>query len=147
MSEHTKGRLVADDDGYLLDAESRCVAASGSWDEVSGPALMVANTRRLAACWNAFDAQCMTTPMIEALVKIGGVDALSDQAAAAMKARDAAQSDLAAARALLRELVDHAEPMGASLESIEIDLYKWYKRACNHLGACDILGGNSEVTT
>lgn len=139
MSEHTKGRLEAFTQEsfsgwYALRDQDHFEVGSGDggFDE--------ADARRLAACWNAFDAPCMTTPMIEALVKIGGVDALSDQAAAAMKARDAAQSELAAARALLREVYEEGNLDIGDQVSKELD-----NRIISYLDACDTLGGNSEV--
>lgn len=126
MSEHTNGRLVVKGEWLIPEAHAdRMIGSStNKADDKSNYAHTVAivrgkyqddkaNARRLAACWNAFDAPCMTTPMVEALVNIGGVDTLSETAAHLTK-------ELAAARALLREVAAHpcvTAKLGAKLKS------------------------------
>jgi hypothetical protein len=93
--QHTQGKLGAfTEDRFsgwwaLCTDEGEMGSGDGGFEE--------ADARRLAACWNAFDAPCMTTEMVETLIQTGGVDALAEQAAAAFK-------ELAAARALLEQV-------------------------------------------
>lgn len=119
MSEHTKGRLVVD--GALLRAENDYVVVNKS----SRPRLWEGDLRRLAACWNAFEN--VRTELVELITMQAACDS--------MEKLPAVQSELDAARALLREMVEcnwTLDPFGA---------IKKHKQAKDYLDACDPLEG------
>lgn len=131
MSEHTKGRLSID--GALLRAENNNVVVNSS----SRPRLWEGDLRRLAACWNAFEG--ISPPVVECIVEGGGMMALLSGASIKEKNLLAAQVELTAARALLREFlaeVDgwHKSEWGMLAEGDAADKVR------NYLDACDTLG-------
>ena len=112
MSEHTKGRLAVKGEWIIPEAHAdRMIGSStNKADDKSNYAHTVAivrgkyqddkaNARRLAAAWNAFDG--VRTEFIEAMAGTGAMQAASDS----MSALPAAQAELNAARALLREVI------------------------------------------
>lgn len=133
MSEHTKGRLEAFTQEsfsgwYALRDQDHFEVGSGDggFDE--------ADARRLAACWNAFTDPAHTTEMIEKLCEHrvlgkGGVSSLANK-------NISLEKELAAARALLREVSDlglYIEPNGRmsnECEELTSKIYD-YLDACN----------------
>lgn len=137
MSEHTKGRLEAFTQesfwGWyaLRDQEDREVGSGdGGFDE--------ADARRLAACWNVFEN--VRTEMVEALVGIGAMGVAAD----AVRRLPAMESELNAARALLREVLgvhDYAQASVAAQNGEYCrDDVELGERIRNYLDACDVLG-------
>ena len=131
MSEHTKGRLLSDDDGVITDTEGRCIASVGCWDDPAGPARTIADTRRLAAAWNACEG--MTTENLESIVFVGETIRIRfDFINAELRQ---AQAELNAARALLREVSkDGSLDMGNTNSSALGDSVRAYLDACDKPG-------------
>lgn len=105
-AQHTQGRLVSQEGGFLLDADGFSFAATASG--------RVDNARRLAACWNAM--QFVTTEQIEAFGEASGLVVRENGAGhIALKAeRDQLRAELDQARALLTEKFDlPSDPVGA----------------------------------
>lgn len=120
MNEHTKGRMTVTDTGsdYFFS-----VIRLGRKDiDVKDHHI----ARRLAAAWNAFDG--VRTEFIEAMAGTGAMQAASDS----ISALPAAQAELNAARALLREVVDMV-PSEEYNDTI--------RKADAYLDACDTLEG------
>lgn len=154
MSEHTKGRLVVKGEWLIPSAhDDRMIGGSTRKAEdkscyAHNVAIVrgkyqddKANARRLAACWNAFDAPCMTTPMIEALVNIGGVDTLSETAAHLTKELTAARALLREVRGLIDENIQECDSRG--LKSYEHPIHD---RIRSYLDACDTLEGKPNAS-
>lgn len=131
MSEHTKGRLE-----HVKDGEHIPVHGGATYSLVVSPVsdrmLRIAaganehDARRLAACWNVFEN--VRTEMVEALAGIGAMGVAAD----AVRRLPAMESELKAARALLREVVerlDHSQSMP-----------EFQSRIASYLDACDTLG-------
>lgn len=138
---HTPGRLVVA--GTRLreaskDAGIDCIATM----QVSNQPNWDADARRLAACWNAFDGA--ETEAIENLADSGGVVEAANGAVKVITRLAAARTELAAARALLREVLDGTEAFVSALECNDpFDGEAWAARARSYLDACDTLGGGS----
>lgn len=139
MSEHTKGRLAVKGEWIIPEAHAdRMIGSStNKADDKSNYAHTVAivrgkyqddkaNARRLAACWNAFDG--VRTEFIEAMAGTGAMRAASDS----MSALPAAQAELSAARALLREVYEEGNLDAGDQVSMELD-----NRIYSYLDACD----------
>lgn len=135
MSEHTKGRLAVNYDWLVPEdhadrpigsstdkkydrehyAHSVAFAHSKYHDQA-------ANARRLAACWNAFEN--VRTDLVELITM--------QTAADAMEKLPAVQSELNAARSLLREVYEEGNLDIGDQVSKELD-----NRIHSYLDACD----------
>lgn len=126
MSEHTKGRLKAVVDDLMLEkgryrmvhGVTACGSSKGMLDERE---VKLANARRLAACWNAFEN--VRTELVELITMQVACDS--------MEKLPAVQSELAAARALLREVVESNWTLDP------LDAREKHAKAQSYLDACD----------
>jgi hypothetical protein len=134
MSEHTKGRLhqCSHSDKRLRDESGAWVAATDTVRRSESEC--TANSRRLAACWNAFEN--VSTEMVEATVGTSTMQAACD----AMARLPAAQAELAAARALLREVIKQDEDDLVVLQA------EFSNRVISYLDACDTLEGRPNAS-
>lgn len=146
MSEHTQGRIKAirwvDGLSALRPEESsgRYFGGAPVVDLVGG--LMTdGNARRLTAAWNAFEG--VRTEFIESMAGTGAMQAAGDS----MSALPAAQAELNAARALLREVMDAVDSRAKEYKDrgLEVAEVPEIARVRNYLDACDTLEGNKPV--
>lgn len=132
MSEHTKGRLEA----FTQESFSGWYALRDQDDFEVGSGdggFNEADARRLAACWNVFEN--VRTEMVEALVGIGAMEVAAD----AVRRLPAMESELNAARALLREVLGiHDAATCHDHDGVFVD--EFAERIRSYLDACDTLG-------
>ncbi len=135
--QHTPGRLEAmavagNDFGvrgpYILAVvdplRAKIVGVAGELTEQ--------DARRLAACWNACEG--LTTDNLESVLFLG--DTLRGRVEGLKAEADHANTELASARALLREAVLCLPPYNLCAPSQELK-----DRIRSYLDACDTLGG------
>jgi len=127
MSEHTKGRLEAFTQEsfsgwYALCDQNHFEVGSGDGG------FYKADARRLAACWNAFEN--VRTDLVELIIMQAAADA--------MEKLPAVQSELTAARALLREAAEAIDEFMSQGHEIS-------GRIFSYLDACDTLEGSRDA--
>lgn len=102
----------------------------------NNPLMREANARRMVACWNAFNAPELTTKDIVSMTDVGGVHAIVHTAGAL-------DEELAAARALLREvLADYERERSDGIYADDVETER-SKKIRSYLDACDTLGGGA----
>lgn len=136
MSEHTQGRLKSIGNNLhqetgrfkMANAITACGAGGNIMQDVHAS---IANARRLAAAWNAFEG--VTTFEINELLtgELGGFKAFAVQK---YELIEGLEKKLNAAHALLREVSDKVALHG-------LNSYEWATRIREYLDACDTLEG------
>lgn len=119
MSEHTKGQVKYRGCETLAVVETLGGREAEPIAHCGGPNAL-GNARRLAACWNACEG--LETDQLEALPEPFAGLALGELMAV--------RKELAAARALLREVMDEGGTVCLRLDD----------KVLNYLGACDTIG-------
>lgn len=116
--QHTQGRIESYSPSYTSLVFLKISAEEGK----IGLAYDEANARRLAACWN--DCEGFETDSLENIIMLG--DTMHSRFAALKVECDQAQSELAAARALLQEVIKSSE--GITVEGYEDEFFECLTR-------------------